>query len=66
MSVVDAAIAYARRGIRVMPIQHKTKVPLLDAWPTNASSDEQVVRQWFTTTYRGAGVGIATGRAGNR
>ena len=66
MSVLDAAIAYARRGIRVMPIQHKSKVPLLDAWPTNASSDEAVVREWFTNKFRGAGVGIATGRAGNR
>ena len=66
MSVLDAAIAYARRGIRVMPIQHKSKVPLLKAWTTEASSDEQVVREWFTKTYKGAGVGIATGRAGNR
>ena len=66
MSVLDAAIAYARRGIRVMPITHKSKVPLLKAWTTDASNDEAVVREWFTKTYKGAGVGIATGRAGNR
>ena len=66
MTVLDAAIAYARRGIRVIPIQHATKIPLLKAWTTEASNDEQVVREWFTTTYKGAGVGIATGRAANR
>jgi len=66
MTVLDAAIAYARRGIRVIPIQHATKVPLLKAWTTEASSDEQVVREWFTNIYRGAGVGIATGKAGTR
>jgi len=66
MSVLDAAIAYARRGIRVMPITHKSKVPLLKAWTTDASNDEAIVREWFTKTYKGAGVGIATGRAGNR
>ena len=66
MTVLDAALAYARRGIRVIPIQHATKVPLLKAWTTEASNDEQVVREWFTTTYKGAGVGIATGRAANR
>jgi hypothetical protein len=66
MTVLDAAIAYARRGIRVMPIQHKSKVPLLKAWTTEASNDEAVVREWFTKTYRGAGVGIATGKAGTR
>ena len=66
MSVLDAAIAYARRGIRVMPITHKSKVPLLKAWTTDASNDEAIVREWFTKTYKGAGVGITTGRAGNR
>ena len=38
----------------------------MKAWTTEASNDEQVVREWFTTTYKGAGVGIATGRAANR
>jgi len=66
MKVLDAALAYARRGIRVFPIQHKSKVPLLEGWPSNASSDEAVVREWFTKTYKGAGVGIATGAAGKR
>ena len=47
-NVFDAALAYARRGIRVMPITHKSKVPLLKAWTTDASNDEAIVREWFT------------------
>ncbi|MGA1785054.1 MAG: bifunctional DNA primase/polymerase [Pontimonas sp.] len=66
MTVLDAAIAYARRGIRVIPIQHATKIPLLKAWTTEASNDETIVREWFTNTYKGAGIGIATGKAANR
>ena len=31
MSALNAALAYAKLGIRVFPIGHKTKVPLIEA-----------------------------------
>ena len=65
MSLVDAALAYARRGIRVIPITPRSKVPLIDAWPTQASSDETTIRAWWKQ-WPNAGIGIATGKAGRR
>ena len=65
MSLVDAALAYARRGIRVIPITPRSKVPLIDAWPTQASSDEATIRAWWKQ-WPNAGIGIATGKAGRR
>jgi hypothetical protein len=65
MSVLDAALGYARRGIRVIPITPRSKIPLIDAWPTQATSDETTIRAWWQR-WPDAGIGIATGKAGRR
>ena len=65
MSILDAALAYARRGIRVIPITPRSKIPLIDAWPTQATSDEAIIRAWWKQ-WPTAGIGIATGKAGRR
>ena len=64
MSILTDALSYANKGIRVIPIKHGTKIPVIKAWPTEATNNPTLVTQWFTTTYKGCGVGIATGRAG--
>jgi len=67
MSVLDHALLYARRGIRVIPIAPGEKYPAgIEAWQTIASSNPATVTEWFTTTYKDWGVGICTGRAGAR
>jgi len=67
MSVLDHALLYARRGIRVIPIAPGEKYPAgIEAWQTIASSNPTTVTEWFTTTYKDWGVGICTGRAGAR
>ena len=67
MTVLENALLYASRGIRVIPIAPGEKYPAgIEAWQTIATSNEATVKQWFTTTYKGWGVGICTGRAGAR
>lgn len=59
---VEFAIVYAERGLRVLPVGPK-KIPLLKDWPENATTDLDRIRIWWTNSYRGAGIGIATGAA---
>jgi hypothetical protein len=67
MTVLENALLYASRGIRVIPIAPGEKYPAgIEAWQTIATSNTDTVKQWFTTTYKGWGVGICTGRAGAR
>ena len=65
MSALTAALAYAKLGIRVFPIGHKTKVPLIEGWPDLASTDIDTITNWWSKTHKGAGIGIATGKTAN-
>lgn len=62
----DAALWYARRGIRVHPLHdagtQRAKEPRLNAWQEQASSDESVVGSWWEQ-WPNANIGIATGDA---
>lgn len=65
--MLDAALAYARRGLRVHPLTAPTdpgdgagKRPLLREWQRRASSDEDQVKGWWTR-WPTANIGIATG-----
>lgn len=60
-SLKDAALTYAQRGWRVLPVREKGKAPLLNSWQTEASSDVTTVQQWWEHEYRNANVGIACG-----
>jgi hypothetical protein len=55
---VAAALAYGRRGWRVLPAAGK--VPQLASWPTQATGDEATVRRWWRK-WPTADLGIATG-----
>jgi replicative DNA helicase len=60
--MLAAALGYAAKGWRVIPIRPGGKHPAgIDAWQKAASNDPGTVRSWWTGLYRGHGVGIATG-----
>ena len=61
--VIDAAIEYAARGWRVLPIGPGKKSPPMDAWQHAATTDPATITAWWTGLYRGYGIGIATGAA---
>lgn len=56
-----AALEYARRGWRVLPLKPDSKEPKIAGWPERASVDEREIRDWWPKRPR-AGLGIATGR----
>lgn len=45
---LEAALAWARRGFRVFPLQVGSKDPLDMAWTLHATTDHAVIRQWWT------------------
>ncbi len=77
-SLLDAALAYAERGWRVIPVHGITaggdctcgaddcsspgKHPLISAWQKKATTDPDTIRGWFTA-WPNINIGIATGSA---
>jgi hypothetical protein len=55
-----AALAYARRGLRVHPCRPGEKLPLLDDWPHRATLDATTITAWWRK-WPQANVAIATG-----
>lgn len=60
--LVKAALKYAKRGWRVLPLRPGTKVPMLLDWQNLATTDPDLIREWWTKTPR-ANIGLATGAA---
>lgn len=63
--ILGAALRYASRGLRVIPIHPGTKRPVGDNWPERASNDPDVIRRWWKQN-PDYGVGICTGWYGDR
>ena len=61
-TTLDHALAYARRGWRVIPIPRGRKHPAIPAWQTAGTTDEARIRHWWTTS-PDDGIGIVTGPA---
>ncbi len=59
---LDYALAYAKCGVRVLPILPGTKRPPMREWVTAATTDHDIIRSWFTGMYAKCGVGLAMGR----
>jgi hypothetical protein len=59
-ALARAALAYARRGLRVHPCRPGEKVPLLEDWPHRATLDPTTIESWWRR-WPQANVAIATG-----
>ena len=62
MIILDAAIAYRRRGFSVIPIKPKDKKPLIGWEPFQKEpASEETIRNWFTSSPE-ANIAIITGQ----
>lgn len=59
--ILEAALEYAERGWRVMPIRRKTKIPYLKSWQNVATTDRATVQDWWRK-WPSANVGIVFGK----
>jgi len=59
-TLLEAALAYARRGWRVHPLKKLDKTPISKNGCKDATLDEQQIRKWWTT-FPDANIGLATG-----
>src|SRR5258708_23774545 len=58
LTIVEAALLYASRGWRIVPVGGK--IPLVKEWNSAASTDIDTIAAWFHE-FPEANVGIATG-----
>jgi putative DNA primase/helicase len=52
-------------GWRVLPLDRRSKKPVLRAWPERATTDREIIEEWWTGAggaFAGCTVGVATGR----
>ena len=57
---LEAALAYAEAGFRVVPIGRGQKYPWISQWQDKATSDPATIRKWWESR-PDSGVGLATG-----
>jgi len=62
VTTLEAALDYARRGWRVVPIMAGSKRPALTRWTEQATTDPATIKEWWDG-HDDYGVGIATGPA---
>lgn len=65
MTLLDAALKYAREGIPVFPVDRETKAPLTDHGFKDASTDEGTIREWWRV-HPDANIATPTGAASGR
>lgn len=63
MNQLDKALALARQGFHVFPVEPNGKTPIIRDFPNRATRDEEQIRKWFAGTDRN--IGISTSRFGD-
>lgn len=63
-TMLDAALDYAKRGLAVFPLAEGTKIPCIQGGFTQATTDEEQIRLFWSTRPR-CNIGIATGGMSN-
>jgi len=66
MSVLQTALAYASKQVRVIPIKQGEKRPPMQGWQNAATTNPTTIRQWFEGQFKDCGLGIATGEFRDR
>lgn len=64
----QVALACVAVGWRVLPLDRRSKKPVMRAWPERATTDPDVVHEWWTAAggaFTGCLAGVATGRGSN-
>ena len=67
MNNLEKAIKLATLGLYVLPVQHNkdgTKNPLTPKGHLDATTNQELITEWYTKTYPHADIGIHTGRSG--
>ena len=64
-SLAEAALAYARAGLPIFPVQPHSKVPLVTHGVYAATTDEQQIARWWRRCPT-ANIGMPTGQASGR
>ena len=59
--IYDAALRYAALGWRVLPVKARSKSPILNNWPKEATNDPERVRQMFANHPGNIGVACGAG-----
>lgn len=59
-SLLDGALAYARKGWPVIPLEPRGKMPITTRGIHEATTDEDAIRMWWSN-HPDANVGVATG-----
>jgi len=60
--ILEYALAYARHGLAVFPLQYAGKIPMKGTHGhKDATTDESIIKRWFDPTGEKKNIGIATG-----
>lgn len=57
-AILEAALEYARHGLRPVPLAPRAKKPILDEWPDRVTTDPTIIAEQFVDA---GNVGIAAG-----
>ena len=58
--VVEEALSCAAIGLKVVPLHHRSKTPILERWPERATTKAETIMKWFSD-WPDANLAIMTG-----
>lgn len=57
-NVLDAALFFAERGVRVFPVKADKKLPAVTGWQNAATANLDQIVRWWANEYRGCNLGV--------